>query len=91
MKFFKKLLSSNEAVSSKRFAALLSLLTLIVIIFLATFKDEKYIPPEFMYDALALIAASALGLSVTDKIMSKHLESKQPPNNESENENSPPI
>ena len=37
----------------------------------ATFADEKHVTPQFMYDALILIAGGGLGLSVIEKIFLK--------------------
>jgi hypothetical protein len=70
-KFILNLLSSENESSSKRFAALFTLLNLIAITWVATLKDDKYITPEFMYDALSLIAGGGLGLTVIEKIFSK--------------------
>ena len=70
-KFILNLLSGENETSSKRFAALFTLLNLIAITWVATLKDDKYITPEFMYDALALIAGGGLGLTVIEKIFSK--------------------
>lgn len=80
--FFKKLLSTETPESSKRFAALISLFSIIVLAFLAAFKDDKWITPEFMYDSLALIVGGGLGLTVIEKIFSKKNDTKQPPTQE---------
>ena len=70
-KFILNLLSGENETSSKRFAALFTLLNLIAITWVATFKAEDYVTPEFMYDALALISGGGLGLSVIEKIFYK--------------------
>lgn len=75
--FFKKLLSTDTPESSKRFASLVSLFTIILITFAATFKNENWVTPEFMFDALALIVGGGLGLTVIEKIFTK--KGPQPP------------
>lgn len=80
-KFILNLLSSENESSSKRFAALFTLLNLIAITWVATLKDDNFITPEFMYDSLALIAGGGLGLTVIEKIFtrkSKAPETKDP-------------
>jgi hypothetical protein len=69
--FFKKLLSADSSESSKRFAAFLSLIAVIIMAFLATF-NKNWITPEFMYDALCLIAGGGLTLTVIEKIFNKN-------------------
>jgi len=69
--FIKKLISANDDMSSKRFAALICTATVITLAFIATVADKEKICPEFMYDALCLIAGSGLGLSVIEKIFEK--------------------
>ena len=78
--FFKDLFSGTSETSSKRFAALISLFSIIIMSFIATFKDDKCITPEFMFDGLALIAGGGLGLTVIEKIFTKKTDStpKQP-------------
>jgi hypothetical protein len=69
--FFIRLLSQDTPESSKRFAALISLFTIIFTTLLATFKDENWVTPEFMFDALALIVGGGFGLTVLEKIFTK--------------------
>lgn len=69
-KFFMDLISGKSDSSSKRFAALFTLFNLIAITWVATFKDKDWVTPEFMYNALALIAGGGLGLTVIEKIFS---------------------
>lgn len=69
--FFKKLLSADSPESSKRFAAFLSLIAVIIMAFLATF-NKNWITPEFMYDALCLIAGGGLTLTVIEKIFNRN-------------------
>jgi hypothetical protein len=67
-KFFMDLISGQSDSSSKRFAALFTLFNLIAITWVATFKAKDWVTPEFMYDALAMIAGGGLGLTVIEKI-----------------------
>jgi hypothetical protein len=69
--FIKKLISANDDMSSKRFAALVCTATVITLAFIASVADKDKICPEFMYDALCLIAGGGLGLSVIEKIFEK--------------------
>lgn len=69
-KFINELLSSKSDKSSKRFAALFTLLNVIILAYIATFSDGSG-TPEYMYDALCLIAGGGLGLTVIEKIFTK--------------------
>jgi hypothetical protein len=80
-KFFTRLLSQDTPESSKRFASLISLFTIIFLTIFATFKDEKWVTPEFMFDALALIVGGGLGLTVIEKIFTKRTPEPPKDNN----------
>ena len=69
--FFSKLFSNGDDVSSKRFSAFFTLLNIIILAYIATFRSEDNATPEFMFDALALIAGGGLGLTVIEKIFTK--------------------
>jgi hypothetical protein len=69
--FFINLMSGQSDTSSKRFAALFSLTNIILITWVATLAAPNYVTPEFMFDALALIAGGGLGLTVIEKIFNK--------------------
>ena len=69
--FFSKMFSNGDEVSSKRFSAFFTLLNIIILAYIATFRSEDKATPEFMFDALALIAGGGLGLTVIEKIFSK--------------------
>jgi hypothetical protein len=69
-KFINDLLSGQSETSSKRFAALFTLLNVIILAYVATFRSPEG-TPEYMYDALCLIAGGGLGLTVIEKIFSK--------------------
>jgi hypothetical protein len=71
LQFFKNLMSSQSDASSKRFAALFTLLNIILITWVATLAAPGYITPEFMFNSLALIAGGGLGLTVIEKIFNK--------------------
>jgi uncharacterized membrane protein YbhN (UPF0104 family) len=70
-KFFLSMFSNGEDVSSKRFSAFFSLFNIVILAYVATFMSEDKVTPEFMFDALALIAGGGLGLTVVEKIFSK--------------------
>lgn len=74
------LISGQSDSSSKRFAALFTLFNLIAITWVATFKAKDWVTPEFMYDALAMIAGGGLGLTVIEKIFAAKKTGK--PNDE---------
>lgn len=69
--FIKNLLSGKSDTSSKRFAALFTLMNLLILAYIAAFRSDG-ITPEFMFDGLLLIVASGLGLSVVEKIFNKN-------------------
>jgi len=68
----KKLLGSGDEISAKRFSALVCLAAIVTLAFIAAYNDPAKICPVFMYDALALIAGSGLGLTVIEKIFTKN-------------------
>lgn len=69
--FFIKMLSSDGKISSKRFSAFFTLVNIIILTYIATFISAENKTPEFMFDALALIAGGGLGLTVIEKIFDK--------------------
>lgn len=69
--FFSKMFSGGDEVSTKRFSAFFTLLNIIILAYIATFMSNEKVTPEFMYDALALIAGGGLGLTVIEKIFNK--------------------
>jgi len=70
------LLGNGSDVSSKRFASLFTLLNVIVLTYIATLTSKEGITPEYMFDALCLIASGGLGLTVVEKIFSKGSDKK---------------
>lgn len=80
--FFKGLLSSTDESSSKRFSAIVIVLSLVSMAFLAAFKAANWVVPEFMFDGLAWLAAGALGLTAAESIFMKKKSSPPPPPSE---------
>jgi hypothetical protein len=70
------LLGNGSDVSSKRFASLFTLLNVIVLTYIATLTSKEGTTPEYMFDALCLIAGGGLGLTVVEKIFSKGSDKK---------------
>lgn len=71
-KFFLSILSPYAKESSKRLAALVTLLFLLIMTFMATLRDDNWQTPEYMFDALSMIVGGGLGLTVIEKIFSKY-------------------
>lgn len=69
--FILNLLSSESESSSKRFAALVILLSVVLMAFLATFRAANWVTPEFMYNGLLWVGAGALGLTAAENILNK--------------------
>ncbi len=68
--------SSNNEVSSKRIASIFVLINIVILAYIATFRSEDGVTPEFMYDSLCLIAGGGLGLSVIEKILALKYKGK---------------
>lgn len=69
--FILNLLSGESETSSKRFAALVILLSVVLMAFLATFRAVNWVTPEFMYNGLLWVGAGAIGLTTAENIMKK--------------------
>jgi len=69
-KFFMDLISGSSETSSKRFASLFTLFNIIVLAYLAAWKNN-WVTPEHMFDGLCLITGGGLGLTVIEKVFSK--------------------
>jgi hypothetical protein len=87
-KFLKDLLSGTSDTSSKRFASLLALAVVISLAYIATYKNEEHITPEFMFDSIALIAGGGLGLTVIENVVKMKQQAK---NNTLNNGDNPPT
>jgi hypothetical protein len=75
-KFIMDMLSSNNEVSVKRVASMFVLVNLVILAYVATFKSNEGMTPEFMYDSLCLIAGGGLGLTVVEKILALKYKGK---------------
>ena len=73
-KFFYDLFGNRSSLSSKRVISAFTLLNIIILAYVATFRNSDHITPEFMFDALCLIAGGGLGLTVIEKIFDKKKE-----------------
>jgi hypothetical protein len=73
-KFFYDLFDNRSSLSSKRVISAFTLLNIIILAYVATFRNSDHITPEFMFDALCLIAGGGLGLTVIEKIFDKKKE-----------------
>lgn len=69
--FFYDMFSSKGNLSSKRVSSVFTLVNIIILAYIATFRNDDHITPEFMFDALCLIAGGGLGLTVIEKIFDK--------------------
>ena len=81
-KFWNNILSGTSDLSSKRFASLVALAVVIALTFIATYKNESHIAPEFMFDAIALIAGGGLGLVTIENMFKMKQDAKNNTNNE---------
>lgn len=69
-KFFKSLLSGSDETSSKRFAALVTLGNILILSYLAAWKNN-WVLPEYMFNGLCLIVGGGLGLTVVEKMFKR--------------------
>ena len=69
--FLKELISSNNEASSKRFAALFTLVNVILLAWVSTVNSVNGMVPEFIFDGLLLLVGGGLGLTVLEKIFNK--------------------
>lgn len=66
---FMKIMTDGTGVSSKRFSGLVTLVNLIILAYITTIKNGE--TPEYIFNTLALLAASFLGLTTVEKIFGK--------------------
>jgi hypothetical protein len=69
-KFFIDLLRSDSTISSKRFAGLLTLISCIILAFLAA-SSNKWTTPPYMYDGLLLLVGGLFGFNMAESIFKK--------------------
>ena len=69
MNFFMKLLGDGSDVSSKRFSGIVTLFNLIILAYVATYKQG--VCPEYMFDTLSFLCGSFLGLTTVEAIFAK--------------------
>lgn len=69
--FIKDLFSEQTTASSKRVIAIFIVLNLIGMTWIAVTKSDLGIPPQYMFDALALVAAGGLGLTAMERIFAE--------------------
>lgn len=70
IKWLKSILAVDGNQSSKRLAAILSLLCCIAFSWIATFTS--YQCPEYMFEGLLVVAGGGFGLTVIEAIFARH-------------------
>lgn len=75
-KFLGKLVSGTDDVSSKRVSSLFVLVNVVILAYLASFKNDGQVP-EYMFDALCMVVGGGLGLTAIEKIFVAKNESKK--------------
>jgi len=68
--FITKMFSADGEISSKRVASLFVLLNVVVLAYVASFKNQGVLP-EYMFNALCLIVGGGLGLTSLETIFRK--------------------
>lgn len=68
--FLLNMVKADNPTSSKRFAALTTLASAILLAFVAAFKNN-WICPEFMYDGLLMVVAGLFGFNMAENIFKK--------------------
>lgn len=79
IQFFKNLISGSSETSSKRFASLITLAVVISLAYIATFRNDDHITPEFMFNALCLIVGGGLGLTAIENVAKIRKQEKETP------------
>jgi len=64
-----KVVSTNSGVSSKRVAGIFTLVNIIVFCYAALLRDMEL--PEYMFEAICLLAGSLLGITTFENIFRK--------------------
>lgn len=81
--WFRHLISYSTKVSSKRVTAIFIVINLIALSYVATFTS--FVTPQFMFDALAILAGGVLGSTVVEAFTNKNNVTKT---NQSDSEES---
>lgn len=82
IKFFKDLFSGSSSTSSKRFAAILTLVNIIVLAYIAAYNAPNKALPTYMWTGLIIIVGGGLGLTVIEKIFGKNGDNTPPSDNQ---------
>lgn len=69
--FLYDMVSGKSDTSSKRVSAMFTLANIIILTYIATFRNDDHITPEFMFNGLCLIAGGGLTLTVVEKLFDK--------------------
>ena len=76
--FFKDLFSGTSATSSKRFAAIVTLINVIALAYIAAYNAPNKALPTYMWTGLIIIVGAGLGLTVIEKIFGKGGDNNSP-------------
>jgi hypothetical protein len=68
--WFNNLVSYSQKVSSKRVTAIFIVINLIALSYVGTFTS--FITPQFMFDALSIVAGGVLGSTVVEAFTNKN-------------------
>jgi len=78
-KFFNDLFSGSSETSSKRFAAIITLVNIIILAYIAALNSPNKSVPTYMWTGLIIIVGGGLGLTVIEKIFGKGGDDSTPP------------
>jgi len=81
-KFFNNLFSGSSETSSKRFAAIITLINIIVLAYIAALNSPNKSVPTYMWTGLIIIVGGGLGLTVIEKIFGKGGDNNAPPSDD---------
>ena len=81
-KFFKDLFSGSSETSSKRFAAIITLINVIALAYIAAYNAPNKALPTYMWTGLIIIVGGGLGLTVVEKIFGKGGDNNTPSDNQ---------
>lgn len=78
IKFIRDLLSGSSDTSSKRFSAILTLVNVIILAYIAAYHSPDKAVPQYMWTGLIIIVGGGLGLTVIEKIFGKNGDNTPP-------------